>query len=319
MYVIGFDIGGTKCAAILVYVSGGSVNFLERRQIATAGSWQSVLDKLISFAKGFIDCHSVDAEHLKCGISCGGPLDSGKGLILSPPNLPGWDDVPICEYIKSKLNVSAVLMNDADACAVAEWKFGSGRGSSDMIFLTFGTGLGAGLILNGRLYSGANGMAGEVGHIRLSGKGPVGYNKQGSFEGFCSGGGIAKQAKTYIEKLRVKGRTPLFAQDKDFDSITAKDVAEAANANDPDAVKIMNGVGKYFGKGLSVIIDILNPEIIVVGSIFVRCGHLIVKSMQKEIDKEALSRSAKVCKIVPAALSERIGDYGAVCAALAGK
>ena len=125
------------------------------------------------------------------GISCGGPLNSKKGVILSPPNLPGWDNIEIVNIIKDRLDVPAKLQNDANACALAEWKYGAGRGSNNMIFLTFGTGFGAGLILDGRLYNGVNCMSGEIGHVRLTEYGPVGYGKAGSCEGYCSGGGIA--------------------------------------------------------------------------------------------------------------------------------
>lgn len=121
----------------------------------------------------------------KVGISCGGPLNSTAGIIEGPPNLPGWNNVKIADILTSHYGVFASLQNDANACAVAEWKFGAGKGAQNMIFLTFGTGLGAGLILNGRLYSGTNDNAGEIGHIRLEEFGPSGYGKSGSFEGFA--------------------------------------------------------------------------------------------------------------------------------------
>ena len=134
----------------------------------------------------------------RIGISCGGPLDSKKGIIFSPPNLPGWDNVPITRILSDEFGVETALQNDANACALAEWLMGAERGHSNMIFLTFGTGMGAGLILNGRLYSGTNDLGGEVGHIRLAKTGPVGFGKAGSFEGFCSGGGIAQLAKSIV-------------------------------------------------------------------------------------------------------------------------
>ena len=117
------------------------------------------------------------------GISCGGPLDCARGRILSPPNLPGWDEVPVVSRLADRFGVPVRLANDADACALAEWRFGAGRGTQNMIFLTFGTGLGAGLILDGRLYRGASSSAGEVGHIRMAVDGPLGYGKRGSLEG----------------------------------------------------------------------------------------------------------------------------------------
>ncbi len=317
MYALGFDIGGTKSAVLLARTDGKSVEFLNRAEIPTRGSWQSILDKLIALAEGFLTERGIlDRKEVCCGISCGGPLNPDSGVILSPPNLPGWDEVPVCDYITSRLNAPAALMNDADACALAEWRFGSGRGSQNMVFLTFGTGLGAGLILGGRLYTGTNGMAGEVGHIRLARQGSVGYHKAGSFEGFCSGAGIAKQAADYVLAMRKRGYNPAFAEGKEADSITAKDVAMAADKGDADALKIFERVGKNFGRGLSVLIDILNPEVIVAGGVFMRSGHLMIPAMEKELQREALARSLSVCRVLPAALGERIGDYGAVSAAL---
>jgi CheY-like chemotaxis protein len=167
-FVWGIDIGGTKCAL----VSGNDAGeVLLRREIRTRdyACWREVLDALFEV----LPEQSPEAV----GISCGGPLDANRGLILSPPNLPGWDEVPICEVISDRFGVPSFLQNDANACALAEWKFGAGRGSKNMVFLTFGTGFGAGLILDGRLYSGTNDMAGEIGHVRCAEDGPVGIRK----------------------------------------------------------------------------------------------------------------------------------------------
>lgn len=199
--------------------------------------------------------------------------------------------------------------------ALAEWKFGAGRGTQNMEFLTFGTGLGAGLIINGALYSGTNDNAGELGHIRLSKFGPVGYGKVGSFEGFASGGGITQSAKMFLMEKFQKGESVEWCKPEDINTVTAKMVAEAANAGDELAIKIYKVSAEYLGLGLSILIDILNPEMIVIGSIFTRSEHLIRPFMQKVIDEEALSYSNQVCKIMPAALGEKIGDYAALSVA----
>ena len=146
--------------------------------------------------------HNLSAGNVQAlGISCGGPLNSKTGRVLSPPNLFGWDDIPIVEMMEARYGIPTALQNDANACALAEWRFGAARGFENVIFCTFGTGMGAGLILNGRLYEGTTGMAGEIGHLRLSEHGPVGFGKEGSFEGFCSGGGIAQFAKSQLKML----------------------------------------------------------------------------------------------------------------------
>lgn len=314
MNILGFDIGGTKCAVIIALWDGEEIRLLKKDKCPTERGFTptEMIDKLITMADGILDC-KPDAV----GISCGGPLDSKKGVIMSPPNLPGWDNVEIVKQIEAHYGVPAHLQNDANACAVAEWKFGAGRGAENMVFMTFGTGLGAGLILNGKLYSGTNDNAGELGHIRLDKFGPVGYGKAGSFEGFCSGGGLAQLG--YIKALEKAqtGVYPLyFKKGMTAADVTAKAVADAAYKGDETAKEVYRICGEQLGKGLSVLIDILNPERIVIGSIFARSEDLLRDGMEGVINKEALPQSLKCCKIVPAALGEKIGDYAAVSAAL---
>ena len=313
--ILGFDIGGTKCAVVLAKETKEGINFLQREEIPTEKNWKNTLDSLIDMGIKMLKDVDGQKSQYKIGISCGGPLDNKKGIIKSPPNLPGWDDVPIIDYIYDKLGVKAKLQNDADACALAEWKYGAGKGLTNMIFLTFGTGLGAGLILNGKLYTGASNMAGEVGHIRLADDGPTGYGKSGSFEGFCSGGGIAQLGQRVATDLEKQGRKASFCRGN-IQEITAKDVAESAKEGHKDALEVFEISGRYFGKGLSILIDILNPELIVVGSIYTRAEKYLAPSMHKEIIKESLKDSRDHARIVPAKLGEQIGDYGAVVTAL---
>lgn len=315
MEVLGFDIGGTKCAVILAREIDNNIVFLDRYEMKTNTDWKFVVDSLINHGLNMLNHNNISDGNYKVGISCGGPLDNKKGIIKSPPNLPGWDDVPIVDYIYEKIGVKGKLQNDADACALAEWKYGAGIGAENIIFLTFGTGLGAGLILNGRLYTGASNMAGEVGHISLEKEGPIGYGKVGSFEGFCSGGGIAQLAKEKARFLQEKGIKASFIK-TDIENITTKDVAESAEKGNVDALEIFELSGKYFGRGLSILIDILNPEKIIVGSIFERSGKFLEKTMYEEIEKEALEISRNAVEIVPAKLGDKIGDYGAVVTAL---
>ena len=165
---IGIDIGGTKCAVVL----GDEKQIVKKIRFDTT-SRDETIDNIINAVDSMGKADAI-------GISCGGPLDSKRGIIMSPPNLPEWDDVHIVDMLTERFGIPAYLCNDANACALAEWKYGAGRGTENMVFLTFGTGLGAGLILGGRLYEGTSGMAGEVGHVRLSQFGPVGYGKMGS-------------------------------------------------------------------------------------------------------------------------------------------
>lgn len=271
---LGVDIGGTKCALILAENDGTIVC----REAAATTDVETTLRWITGGAKRLAQTCELRAV----GISCGGPLDSGTGVILSPPNLPGWDAVPITKLLTEATGAPSFLCNDANACALAEWRFGAGRGSRNMIFLTFGTGLGAGLILDGKLYEGTNGMAGEAGHIRLADDGPVGYGKAGAFEGFCSGGGISRLGA----RMGVTG--------------TAKEIAERAKAGDPAAKAVYDESARHLGAGLSILIDLFNPERIVIGSVFARSEVLFREKMEEVIAREALPEAAGVCKVVPA-------------------
>lgn len=314
MYILGFDIGGTKCAVVTAEADGDKIQLLKKEQLPTDLSVSPcvMLERLISKADSIL---SKKPEAV--GISCGGPLDIKEGLILSPPNLPGWDKVEIVKILRQHYGCKVCLQNDANACALAEWKYGAGKGTVNMIFLTFGTGIGAGLILGGRLYTGANGNAGEIGHMRLESSGPVGYGKKGSFEGFCSGGGISQLGYSLaLEKLR-KGSCPLyFSENMTQKDVTAKAVADAAKKGDGTALEVFRICGESLGKGLSVLVDILNPEMIVLGGIFPRCKELLLPHMKKVLSEESLPFSLEKCKIVPAFLGENIGDYGALSAVL---
>ena len=317
---MGLDIGGTKCAVLLGSLSGeGTITVKNKLVYKTAEdpSPGQMLPRLLLGIEKILSSNNLLTNDIaSIGISCGGPLDSKKGVILSPPNLPGWDQVEIIRFFEERLSIPTAIQNDANACALAEWKFGAGQGTQNMIFLTFGTGMGAGLILNGKLYSGSNDNSGEVGHIRLDSFGPVGYGKAGSFEGFCSGGGIAQLARLKaMEKFQMGEKVSFCASMAELPSVTAKLVAEAADRGDPVASDVFDICGRYLGKGLSILIDILNPECIVLGSIYLRAGHLIIPSLEKSILEEALPLSRKICRIVPAALDEQIGDLASLSVA----
>lgn len=318
-YLLGYDIGGTKTAVILGRYED-QLEIISRIQFATGTDQppQYTLDMLERKSRKILSAGGLSVEDVRgIGISCGGPLDSHTGVILGPPNLPGWNDIHITDIFQSRFQVPVYLQNDANACALAEHRWGAGQGSNNMIFLTFGTGIGAGMILDNRLYSGTNDMAGEVGHVRLAETGPMGYGKRGSFEGFCSGGGIAQAAKDAIRKEWAAGRSAGFCKSEDdLDDVTAQTVADAARNGDPLAKAIYNQTAEYLGRGLAMLIDIINPDTIVIGSIFVRAHDLLWERTKQFIDQEALPLSAGVCRVVPASLGEQLGDYAALSVAL---
>lgn len=316
--LLGIDIGGTKCAACLGESDGAGLRIIAKKRFDTPPrDPQKTVEKLLSLSAEILGENAAPAESVSAaGVSCGGPLDSRRGVILSPPNLPGWDGIEISAAFERRFGIPCGLQNDANACALAEWKFGAGRGLEDMAFLTFGTGLGAGLILGGRLYEGANDNAGEIGHVRLAERGPVGYGKRGSFEGFCSGAGIAKIAREKVlEKLQSGGRPAICPDASGLGSLTAKNVAEAAEAGDELAAEIYAESGKMLGAGLAMIIDILNPQAVVVGGIFSRSRGLLWPAAEKVLRREALPGALGACKILPAALGESVGDYAALSVA----
>jgi len=317
--LLGFDIGGTKCAVVLGKLLGDDpIEIVDKVAMPTVQPPLGMIEILFTAAEQLLTKHGIKNEQLDgIGISCGGPLSSKKGLILSPPNLPGWDNIPMVELTEKRFGRKTLLQNDANACAVAEWKYGAGKGYENVIFLTFGTGMGAGLILNGRLYSGTSDFAGEVGHLRLSDMGPVGFGKAGSFEGWCSGGGIAQLAQIKVrERLQVGGKVSFCDSLDDLHKLTARIVAEAAHNGDELAIDIYNTCAEYLGRGLSLLIDILNPEVIIMGSIYGRAKSLLDTRMMQVIEREAYIGSHSVCKIVPAGLGENIGDMAALSLAV---
>lgn len=301
--LLGFDIGGTKCAVVLArVVDGAPPQILQREMFLTVecNGATAVLNRLCDLALEMLEGQRIPtSEVLAAGVSCGGPLNSQLGIVQSPPNLPGWDDVPVTSIITGRLGIPSRLQNDANAGALAEWHWGAARGAQTAVFLTFGTGLGAGLIINGRLHAGQNDLAGELGHWRLAAQGPVGFGKAGSFEGFCSGGGLRQ-----------------LAEQREASTTDVKALAVAARGGDAVAREMFTLSGQKLGEGLALVVDLLNPEIIVLGSIFVRCEDLIRPAMETALRREALAVAVDHCRIVPAQLDEQIGDYAALAVAM---
>ncbi len=319
MNILGFDIGGTKCASILGKVENdGSAKIVEKITFPTKVGPNPTIETLFENSELLLEKYGLKHSDLSgVGISCGGPLDSVRGVIMSPPNLPLWDDVRIVEVVRQHFGVPAYVQNDANACAMAEWKYGAGKGFKNVVFLTFGTGMGSGIILDGKLFSGTSDMAGEVGHIRLSEFGPVGYGKAGSFEGWCSGGGLAQLGQVRARECLQMGQKVGYCKSLDeLSYVTAKSIAEAAHSGDAVAIGVFDTCAEYLGRALSIIIDILNPQVIVLGSIYVRSGDLLEKRMWEVIKKESIHYAYDVCKIVPAQLQENIGDMAALVLAV---
>ena len=315
-YYIGVDVGGTKCALTLGSAENDGIKIIVRREFKTKGTPSEVLEEfLCEIRKVLADSSLLFSDIASIGISCGGPLDAERGIVQSPPNLKGWDDVHITEFFESNTGIPAFLDNDANACAVAEWKFGAAKGKKNVIFLTFGTGLGAGLILDGRLYGGTNGNAGEIGHVRLRRSGPVGFGKTGSAEGFCSGGGIGRMGRAAAESDK-NGAAALIGYAGGIENINAKNIAELAREGDEFCCGIYRRCGEMLGETLAILIDLLNPECIILGGVYMRSHDLLDEGMKKVLAREALDISSGVCEILPAGLGESIGDFAALSLAV---
>ncbi len=289
--LMGIDIGGTKTAISIGTVLG---DILDKKSFPTKRLYSDVIKDIygtIDTFKNKIDINKLQA----IGISCGGPLDSENGLIQSPPNLPSWDNIPIVKMLSDRYGVPTFLENDANACALAEWYWGNGKGSASLIFLTFGTGLGAGLILDNRLYRGSSGLAGEIGHWKIAEDGPECYAKRGSWEGFSSGCGISG---LYLGKTGI--------------NLSAKEICTLATEKDRQALEIIKMSAHKLGLGLSYLVDLLNPEKIIIGSIFTRSEELFRGEVERVLKTECLTGTYQACEILPSKLDDNLGDMAAL-------
>jgi glucokinase len=313
-WLVGVDIGGTKTAVVLSHAPpevAGRIEFATEQEQGPEPAIAAIKAGICELLKS---AGATAAELAAIGVSCGSPLDPVAGVIQSPPNLASWVDVPIVQILSREFRCPVSLENDANAGAVAEHRFGAGQGFRHLVFLTMGTGLGAGIIIDGRLYQGATDAAGEIGHVRLTRTGPVGYRKAGSVEGWASGGGMARVAEREIRAARLAERSSLLLGAEG--GVTARDVLRAAQAGDKTALRIIGICGRKLGETLAILVDILNPERIVIGGLAIRFGDLALKPARKWMKKEALGPSADACKVVPAQLGERIGDVAALCIAM---
>jgi glucokinase len=236
-------------------------------------------------------------------VSVGGPIDSELGIVYSPPNLTGWDAIPLKRQLSERFGVPAYVEHDAKAGAVAEWLFGAARSYQNVIFLTFGTGLGAGLILDGRLYRGTFDNAGEVGHWRMAPRGPVAYGKAGSWEALSSGSGLPRLAKyRYPDNVWP-------------DNVTAEDIIHLARDGDARSLKVVQESATWLGRGIALLVDLLSPDVVVLGSLAVRAGDLFLPVVRRVVTKECHERNGGV-HVVASELGEAIGDTAALCAAI---
>ena len=298
--ILGLDIGGTK-TAVVVGTARGEIR--RRKQFPTMPErgFQAVFEELSASVREALSGSPERVEAIS--VSIGGPLNVLEGIIQSPPNLPGWDNIPLKRLLKEQFAIPVYVEHDGNAGALAEFYFGAGKGHRNIVFLTMGTGFGAGLILNGKLYRGTNDTAGEIGHIRIAEDGPLCYGKAGSLEGFGSGTGMATLAHMMFP--RIWGETT-----------NIMDVYTLFTQGSSEARQVFERAAFSLGRAFAMLADLLNPECIILGGLGMRIGDAFLPKAEEIFQMEALPQTRNACKIVPAQLGESIGDVAALCAAL---
>jgi len=306
--ILGLDVGGTKTAC----VEGSSdALILQRTEWPTQAErpFHEGFPQLVERIEGAIAKANREGRNpVAISISIGGPLRIEEGFIINPPHLPGWANTPLKARLAEAFPALPVFVeHDGNAGALAEFHFGVGRNRAHLkhlIFLTFGTGLGAGLIVNGQILRGASDTAGEVGHWRLAEDGPLGFGKRGSWESFASGAGLVHLAAQMFP-ARWTEQSPIAS------------LVTAMVDNDGEALKVAEAAGTWMGRGLALLIDALNPQIIVFGSLGVVLGERIFGPARRVIAAETLPEAAGACELLPSVLGKQIGDVAALMAALA--
>ena len=311
---LGIDLGGTKFIVGLVDREGQVV---ARRYCETEADEgpSAVLARLIDAATQLLTAEDIDRSRVATvGVAAPGPIDSRAGLVTSPPNLPGWHDVPLAELIQAELGLPTALENDANAAALAEHRFGAGRGADNMIYVTASTGIGGGFILDGRLYTGATGGAAEVGHMTILPQGPLcGCGNRGCLEALASGTAIAREAR---ERM-IRGVPTIIAElaEGDLDRVTAKLVAQAADEGDWEAGAILDEAMAYLGVGMANLVDLLNPQLLVIGGGLTKMGERLFEPVRRIIDRRAFPVVAKAVEVRRAQLGDDVGLLGAAAVA----
>ena len=308
--VLAIDIGGTKLAAGIVDADGRILVRGEVPTVATEGP-ERVLDRIIQLAKDVLVRSGLPTEAIhRIGIGCAGPIDRQAGLILNPPNLPGWTRVPLVECIQNALGRPAVLDNDANAAALGEFRYGAGKGVRSLVYLTVSTGIGGGIILGGKLWHGLKDGAGEIGHMTLVPDGPLcGCGNRGCLEALASGPSIARRAR----ELLGGGRASRLHEIPEF---TAAEVVQFAKEGDAVAGQVWEESVRYLGWGIATVITILAPERVILGGGVTEAGDFLFDPLRREVRQRVKLVAVESVPILPAALGRDVGILGAAAVAL---
>ena len=312
-HVVGIDIGGTKLATVVADTAGNILNKVRKPTLAEKGP-EYALQLLFDMVHGTIELAGLEHEAISAiGVSCGGPLDTKTGIVYSPPNLPGWDALPLKAQLESEFQIPVTIENDANASALAEYRFGGGRGYNAVLYMTMSTGIGGGIILDGQVYHGANDSAGEVGHqILLPDGPPCGCGKRGCLEALCSGPAIARRAQAAVQNEKASATALLDLAGGRIENVRSEHVLAAAPRDDGLALRLVEETAYYMGWGIANLVNILNPDIVLLGTIAIAAGDLLLNPIRKTVSEFAMRRPAEAVKIAPAELGEALGDLAAV-------
>jgi glucokinase len=309
---LGLDIGGTKLAAGVVS-RDGRVLASGRIPSRAAEGPGPMIARLIELGRSMVAEAGVPWARVGAvGLACGGPLDPEAGIIQSPPSLPGWDQVPLVALVSDALGRPAAVDNDATAGALAEWWYGAGQSGEvrDLVYLTISTGIGGGLVLDGRVYRGVAGNAAELGHLTVDHRGrQCGCGRRGCLEAYASGTNIAARAR---EALAASDEPSSL---RDVAELTSRDVAEAAAARDPLATRIWNETTDILGSAIANILDVFNPELIVLGGGVTRAGAQLLDPVRELGLRLAMHPAARSGDVVLAGLGDDLGVVSAAAVA----
>jgi glucokinase len=310
------DLGGTKILSMIVD-EGGRILGEDRRPTEAAEGPEVGLERIAASLEAVLAETGLGRDDLRAaGVCSPGPIDPVRGVLPEASNLPGWINVPIRQYLADRLGVPVILEHDATAAAYGEFVYGAGRGFRNIIYITVSTGIGAGLVLDGRLYRGASGAAGEVGHITIEAEGPPCFcGKPGHVEGLASGRAIAREG----EAVLARGGSPLMARLAEEDGqLSAATVQRAAEAGDPEAIRILRRAGYYLGIGLAAYVDIFNPEVLIIGGGLRHMRDFYLGPAEEEMTRRAWQENLKVVRLVQVELGDYSGAMGVAALLLEG-
>ena len=308
--VLAVDIGGTKIITALISNKGQVMAKEYHLTLADEGP-PAVINRILVAIGRLLNVKNMGLSQLdSISIAAAGAINFNKGVITVSPNLPGWYDVPLKDMVKEKYQVNTFLINDANAAALAEHRFGVGKGTKNLVYLTVSTGIGSGIITDGELYMGTSGSAGEIGHMTIDVNGVRNEcGNVGCWETLASGTAVAKEA---VERIR-RGEESYLTEivEGKLENITAEQVSTAAQNGDSLALEIIMQAATYLGVGLVNLVNIFNPEIVVIGGGMSRMGELLFDPARKVVGERAFPVSAEVVRIVPAQLGNNAEVIGA--------